>query len=130
MRSKVTSIAHIILLGNVKSDIMRIPVGNTVCYTIRIETLEKQTCFSHREISHQVIWSTVLSFVFYLSGLFLSQHTWNFNEVLFISADVRTPKTVNLKVIAPRVNSSFYFTNMFFFCLFLFLPVLSIKSYQ
>lgn len=46
----------------------------------------------------------------------------NYNEVLYISADVMTPKRVNLKVIAPRVNSSFYFTNI---DIYFFLTILS-----
>lgn len=66
---------------------------------IRSKKEKKQTCFS----AVGFFCCTMLFFVWFL----FSHHTWKYNEVLYISADVRTPKTVNLKVLAPRVNQSF-----------------------
>lgn len=43
------------------------------------------------------------------------------NEVLYISADVRKPKKVNLKVISPRVKTHF----LFCFFVYIFLTALS-----
>lgn len=116
MRSKVTSIVRISFPDNVGVTIFlvcAIPVGHTVCYTISIENWQRQTRDPRLSEAQCCFLCIVCGFLFFHK---------NYNEVLYISADVMTPKRVNLKVIAPRVNSSFYFTNIDIF--------FSLQSYQ